>query len=103
MKTRRVVYSDAASDDLDDLAQWLAELTSPYSAIEIVIDLEDFIDGLAFASERGTPRDDLSLGVRVIPHKRAVLAVYVTDETITVARIFYGGQDWEAALRKPGG
>lgn len=46
-------------------------------------------------------RDDLAPGLRVIAlGDRAVCAVRVSDKEVLVARVFYGGEDWEAALRR---
>jgi plasmid stabilization system protein ParE len=100
MKVRIVAYSDDARDDLDNLLMWLAEQSSPAGALSVVADLEDFIASLAVASERGTSLEHFAPGVRIIPHKRAMIVVEVADDTVLVARVFYGGQDWEAALRR---
>jgi toxin ParE1/3/4 len=99
MKTRGVVYSRTARADMIAIFRWLAEEATVLSAIAIVDDLEQFIDRLDVASERGTRRDDLVPGLRIIPHKRAQVAVYVENDTVMVARVFYGGQDWESLLR----
>ncbi len=102
MKRRTVVYAETAKIDLFGLFRWLAEQASITSAVEIVDELEMFIAGLDIASERGTQRDDITPGLRIIVHGRAQIVVYVDERTITIARIFYGGQDYEAALRRPG-
>ena len=99
MKIRSVVYAQSARADLIRIFRWLAENASVNSAIDIVDDLEQFIERLDVASERGTRRDDVALGLRMIGHDRAQIAVYVEDDTVTIARIFYGGENWEVALK----
>jgi plasmid stabilization system protein ParE len=50
---------------------------------------------------RGVPRDDIRPGLRVTHHKGRTLIAYAVDEgtrTVSVLGIFYGGQDYEAAL-----
>lgn len=100
MRTRAVVYAADALDDLDNLLMWLAEQSSPAAALSVVTDIEDFIATLSIASERGTSLDHFSPGLRVIARKRAIIVVEVSDEVVLIARVFYGGQDWEGALRR---
>jgi plasmid stabilization system protein ParE len=99
MKSRRVVYEEQASLDLERLFDWLSEFASPVSATHVVLDLQDFIEGLDLAAERGTRRDDLRTDLRVIAHRRSVIAVMVDEDSVYIMRIFYGGEDWEATLR----
>jgi toxin ParE1/3/4 len=101
MKSRKVVYAETAKDDLLRILRWLAENASIASAVDIVGDLESFIDRLDVASERGTLRDDISTGLRMVSHKRADIAILVDQETVVITRIFYGGEDYEQALRRP--
>ncbi|WP_158284967.1 type II toxin-antitoxin system RelE/ParE family toxin [Hoeflea marina] len=50
-------------------------------------------------SERGQARDDIRAGLRVIGFERCVtIAFMVSDQTVTVLRLFYGGQNWEDDL-----
>lgn len=100
MRTREVIYAEAALDDLDRILRWVAETASPVAAIHIVEQLEDYIATLDFATERGQSRDDLVTGLRIVGHGRAVIAVYVQPTIVTVSRVFYGGEDWKAALRR---
>jgi plasmid stabilization system protein ParE len=50
---------------------------------------------------RGTARDDIRPGLRITNYKgRTVIAFGVDDESLRVSilGLFYGGQDYEAAL-----
>lgn len=45
-------------------------------------------------------RDDIAVGFRIIGFERRVtIAFVVRDDRVEIERVFYGGQDWEAALR----
>ena len=61
----------------------------------------DTCEGLALFPLRGVPREDIRPGLRVTHHKGRTLIAYAVDEgtrTVSVLGIFYGGQDYEAAL-----
>jgi toxin ParE1/3/4 len=48
---------------------------------------------------RGTQRDDIRAGLRVIGfRKRVSIAFEVTGNIVTILGVFYGGQDFEAAF-----
>lgn len=98
MRARRVVYTEEYYTDLNAILLWLANTSSPTSAIRVVDDIDNYVAHLDLASERGIARNDLGPGIRMVPHARAVVAVEVTDDTVTVLRVFYGGQDWESAF-----
>ncbi len=60
-----------------------------------------FIKSLREIPHRGTKRDDLKPGLRIVPFKkRTAIAIEIDDEArvVTVLRVFYGGQDYEAVL-----
>jgi toxin ParE1/3/4 len=49
--------------------------------------------GLADFPLRGTPRDDIRPGVRVMAFRRRVLIAYaVAGQEVTILRILYGGR-----------
>lgn len=60
------------------------------------------IKGLSERPYRGTKRDDLKPGLRIVPFKkRTAIAFEVNEERrlVTILRVFYGGQDYDAVLR----
>ena len=68
-------------------------------AFNYVDRIEAFCYGLDLASERGSRRDDIRPGLRVLGfERRLTIAIAVTPDQITVLRLFYGGQDWEKKL-----
>lgn len=49
---------------------------------------------------RGTRRDDIRPGLRTVGYRRrATIAFEVTDDTVNILGIYYGGQDYETDLR----
>ena len=64
--------------------------------------IEQFVLGFHIFSERGTRRDDLGPGVRIIGlERRATVVFRVEDETVEILHIAYGGRDL-VALIDPG-
>ncbi|WP_245518553.1 MULTISPECIES: type II toxin-antitoxin system RelE/ParE family toxin [unclassified Mesorhizobium] len=66
MKRRDVGYSLDASDDLDRIYTIVAEASSPITADGYDRRIRAFCEGLEHGSERGTRRDDLRPGLRVV-------------------------------------
>jgi toxin ParE1/3/4 len=49
---------------------------------------------------RGTRRDDIRPGLRITHYQgRAIIAFAVEAEQVSIIGVFYGGQDYEGALR----
>jgi toxin ParE1/3/4 len=98
VKARRVVFSPEARDDLDRLADRIAEAGGKAVALGFVGRLEAFCLVLATA-DIGRPRDDLRPGLRVAGFRRRVAVAYTSDgDQVVILRLFYGGQDWETRL-----
>ena len=99
--TRTVVYSLRASRQLANLYEWIAVQSGfPDRAEGYVTAIFDYCDRLAEFPLAGAPRDDLRPGLRTIGfRRRAVIAFAVTDETVEIHGVFYGGRDYETLLR----
>jgi len=81
------------------LALWIASAGSVYAAQRYVARLREQIFRFDLASERGTARDDIAPGLRVIGfERRSTVIVKVTQTHVTILRVFHGGQDWEGTL-----
>ena len=49
--------------------------------------------------ERGTRRDDLRPGLRIVGFERRIaIAFHITTDRVTIDRVLYGGRDWETLL-----
>ena len=99
MRQRSIEISDEARQDLFALYGWIAEAGSPQAALAYVERIEVFCNGLGIASERGSLRDDIRPGLRVIGFERsASIAFIVESERVVVLRVFYGGRNWTKIL-----
>ena len=99
MKERTVVFSPEAMAELEGLYDWIAEAASPAVATRFVGRIERFCSGLGIASERGTRRDDVRRGLRIVGfERRLTIAFAVEPERVVILRLFYRGRDWEALV-----
>jgi plasmid stabilization system protein ParE len=96
---REVVFAPEARDDLMRLHKHLVETASPSVADRYLARLQAWFGGFAFAGERGTRRDDVRPGLRVVGFERRITAAFTVDtRRVVFLRVFYGGQDWSAVL-----
>jgi toxin ParE1/3/4 len=96
----RVIIRPAAVADLRALYDYI-EQNSPSAAARYVERIEDFCMKLSDFPERGTRRDDLRPGIRIIGfNRRVAVAFYVGKREVEIARILYGGRDLARALEE---
>lgn len=94
-----MVYAPEARDDLLALYDRIADAASAQTALTYVARLEGWLAAFATASERGTRRDDVREGLRIIGFERRVTVAFtVSDAQVVILRLFYGGQDWGEVL-----
>lgn len=99
MKRREVVLAPEAIDDLGALFDWIASAAGEVVARGYIDRIERYCFNFDMAGERGLARDDIRPGLRIIGFERRItLAFSVGPETVTILRVFYGGQDWTSAL-----
>lgn len=99
MKHRSVIFAPEARDDLISLYQWIEERGGANIALGYIERIETFCNKLDLASERGHSRDDIRDGLRIVGfEKRVTIAFMVADTSVTILRIYYGGQNWEEDL-----
>ena len=97
---REVVLRPVAVSDLKNLYDFI-ERESPVSAARYVERIEEYCRKLADFPERGTRRDDLRPGLRVVGFRRRVhIAFVVSPERVEIARILYGGRDLVVAFEE---
>ncbi|OWJ66066.1 plasmid stabilization protein [Inquilinus limosus] len=95
-----IVFSPEARDDLLNLYHYIAEHSGADRAIGYLDRIEAFCRSLSMFPERGTPRDDLFPGLRVVGFERRVaIAFHIDPGKVTIDRILYGGRD--LGLLKP--
>ncbi len=101
---REVVFAPEARDDLLELYDYVAERAGAARAHAYTGRIISYCLGLAMFPERGTRREDLRSGLRIIGFERRVtIAFHVAANRITFARVLYGGRDLSSALRNRGG
>ena len=84
---RRIVYSDEATNDLDAIWDYTAEVWGPEQADRYLRGLRSTIEQLSFMPEIARKRWDIRPPVRIHPSAKHLL-VFVTDDTaLTVVRV----------------
>ena len=99
--THRVVFSDQAEQHLNALYALIEQNSGSARAEAFTDGIVDYCLGLSLFPERGTQRNDLRPGLRILGYRRRVtIALAVEPDVVVILGIFYGGQDWEAALEE---
>jgi len=96
---RRVDLAPEARSDLRAIYLFLAEAQSAVIAKQYVDRILAYVGGFDLASERGSLRDDIAPGLRLVGFERRItIAFTVEDDEVIIQRIFYAGQDWASAF-----
>jgi plasmid stabilization system protein ParE len=96
-----VVYSPEAESLLVALFFHIAAAASPEIATRYTDAIVEQCESLKTFPLRGAQHDDIRTGLRVFGFRRRVsIAFEVTGEVVTILGIFYGGQNFEAALKE---
>jgi plasmid stabilization system protein ParE len=99
--THTVHFTPEARDQLDKLEVDISGAASPAVAARYVDSIVDHCEKLQTFPQRGTRRDDLRPGLRTLGFRRRVTILFeVADDTVNIIGVYYGGQDYEAALRE---
>lgn len=100
VKKFEVAFRPAAVADLDALYGHIADESGLLIAGDYVDRIEAACLSLETSPMRGTTRDDIRQGLRIMGFERRVTILFhVGKTTVTIVRILYGGQDYERALR----
>lgn len=99
--TYRIAYSPRALTQLEALYLYIADAAGPERAMAFVASITDYCERLETFPLRGTPREDIRPGLRLLGFRRRVtIALIVTDDAVNILGVFYGGQDVEAAMQE---
>jgi plasmid stabilization system protein ParE len=94
-------FAPEASEQLEALEAFIAQSASPRRAADFVDAILDHCDKLCTFPQRGTKRDDLRAGLRLIGFRRRVTILFdVTEDTVTIFGIYYGGRNYEADFER---
>ena len=101
MKKYEISFRPLAEADLLRLYDYIAEASGPAVAGGYIDRLEAACLAPESFPERGTRRDDIRPGLRIIGfERRATIVFQVLESEVLIVRIFYGGHDYQAALRR---
>jgi len=90
----RLEFAPEARNDLRRLYIYIADDAGPERAIAYIDRIEAYCRGFSQFPERGTRRDDLFPGLRVVGFERRMsIAFGVSTGVVTFYRFFYGGRD----------
>jgi toxin ParE1/3/4 len=99
--TFQVIFSPEAETQLIEVTEYIAENGGKTIASNFARSIVDFCMKLEMFPNRGTLRNDLRPGMRLLGFRRRVsIAFSVDDESVTILAIFYGGQDIAAAFER---
>lgn len=97
-----VQVAPEALEQLDAIEDYIAHAGSPLTAMRYVDAIVAYCESLATFPQRGIRREDLMPGLHVTNYRRSAVIAYMVDtgtETVSILGVFYGGQDYEAALQ----
>lgn len=92
--TYRVILSSRALRQLDSIFRYIEAAANTHVALDFINSILAHCEGLAQFPQRGTVRNELRPGLRLIGFRRRVtIAFDVESSTVNVLGILYGGQD----------
>lgn len=99
MRKREVFFSPEAQADLNGLYDYITEQSGAVRADNYMRRIESYCRGFEFGSARGTRRDDIRPGLRVVGFERRItIAFHVEPDRVFIIRLFYGGRDLDRRL-----
>ena len=94
-----VSFAPEVEAQLLSLYRYIAGKASPEIADRYLGAIVEHCEKSKDFAQRGTPRDDIRLGLRTTPFKRRVIIAYaVTNDRVIMLGIYYGGQDFATLL-----
>lgn len=104
-KQHKVEFSTEAERDPEAISEWIIDQSGfARQAINYVKRIRIYLSGFKNFPHRGTQRDDLYSGIRLIGFDRRVTVVFtVSDSTVHIVRILYGGRDIAALFEDESG
>lgn len=97
----QVIFMPVAEDRLLEMYNYIAEVSSPDTALEYVESVISHCMGLQNFPMRGRSRDDIRKGLRITNYRERTIIAYSVNEQerlVYILGVFYGGQDYESRL-----
>ena len=93
------MFTAIALQQLDSLYLYISNMTGEARAENYVGRIVKSCERLETFPMRGSARDDLLTGLRMIGFERRVTVAFVVEtDVVNIAGVFYGGQQFEAAF-----
>ena len=104
MRRLPVIYREEASNDLEEIVMYLREQgASRAAAIDIIGRIKAQCEVIGGIPEGYPVRQDLGAGIRLAPFERsAVIAYRVSEASIVITNVFYGGRNYGRLTQKRG-
>ncbi|WP_322994390.1 type II toxin-antitoxin system RelE/ParE family toxin [Castellaniella sp.] len=86
------------------MSDYITLAGSPAAAIRHADGIVSYCESLTTFPLRGTTRDDVMPGLRTTNYRHSTVIAFTVDvsaQTVSILGVFYGGQDFEAALTDP--
>jgi len=91
----KVVFSPLAERHIDTLHHYITTEVSLERADAFVERIVSFCIGLSTFPKRGTPRDDILIGLRTtVFARRVTIAFTVSASAVVIEGVHHGGQDF---------
>lgn len=104
--TYAIRFAPEARAQLDTIEEYIAMATGyPATAMRFVDGIVAYCESFQTFPERGMRRDDVLPGLHIIGYRRSVTVAFRVDaaaQLVSIVGVFYGGQDYEAALAMHG-
>ena len=96
----QVIFTPRAERQIDELHRYITEHSGHESRADGYIQrIVDYCLSFRTIPLRGTARDDILPGLRVVGFERRVMIAFMVEaDTVVIEGIFYGGQDFEEAF-----
>lgn len=92
--TLPVVFLDEATDQIEDIGNYIAREASPAVARNFAAKLVARCLKIGDLPYGGTPRDELRAGLRSVPFEGAATIFYqVEEDEVIIASVLYRGRD----------
>lgn len=88
-----VVIAQAASDDLNNIGEYIEESAGPLTSERFILRVIEIIWSLRFAPDRTPLRDELQAGLRVIHADRYLVFYRIVEDKVVVLRVIHGARD----------
>jgi toxin ParE1/3/4 len=101
VNTYQVIITPEALEQLRAIERYIAGAWGyPMIAERYVDALMSYCESLDMFPQRGTLREDIRPGLRLVPYRdSAEIAFTIDRDEVLIVGVFYGGQDYEIALQ----